>query len=408
MPDREQPQRARSDGSMRNIVALGIVSLLTDASSELVYPVLPLFLANVLGAPVAVIGVIESIAEATSSLMRPVSGWISDRVGKRRPLVLLGYGLSNVMKPLLAITASWPAVLLLRFADRLGKGVRTAPRDALIADSAPAGARGRAFGLHRALDTLGAAIGPLTAWVVLTLVPNGYRTIFLLSAIPGTLAIGVLLFAVREKVPHHVGPDASPDPPAPLRQALGLPFMVFTACAAVFALGNSSDALLILRAQDLGMRAALIPLAYFVFNIVGASLSTHIGDVSDRVGRRVVLTAGYALFGLVYAGFALARASWAPWLLFGLYGVPYAMTEGMARAFVVDLVGTTRRATAVGAFTFATGLAALPASAVAGLLWDSVSHPAPFWLGASLMLLAAAGLAMSARYLTLAEETAAA
>ncbi len=374
-------------GSMRNVRALGIVSLLTDASSEAIYPVLPLFLVNVLGAPVSVIGVIESLAEATASLTRVFSGWLSDRVGRRRPLVLLGYSLSNLVKPALALVPSWPSVLALRVTDRLGKGIRTAPRDALIADSAEEGERGAAFGLHRALDTVGAAIGPLTAWLVLTLVPNGYRLIFLLSAIPGVAAILVVIFAVRERRP--VAPPAEHAPPLRLK-GLGRPFAVFAAVSAIFALGNSSDAMLVLRAQDLGAPAALVPLMYFVFNVVAASLATRFGRRSDRVGRRRVIIAGFALYGVVYAGFAAASHPWSPWLLFAAYGIPYALTEGMTRAFVVDLVPDHLRATAIGGYTFVLGLAALPSSAMAGVLWDTVSHRAPFALSAALMVAAAA------------------
>jgi MFS family permease len=380
-------------GVPRNVKALGAVSLLTDASSEMVYPVLPLFLANVLGAPVTAIGFIESIAEATASFLKVFSGWLSDRVGRRRPLIALGYSISNAAKPLLAITASWPAVLLLRFADRFGKGVRTAPRDALIADSGAAAQRGRDFGFHRALDTLGAAIGPLTAWAILSLVPDGYRTVFWVSAIPGTLAIVVVFAVVREAGARRDGAAAGcgpapASPPFRLRH-LGRPFAFFTAASAVFALGNSSDALLILRAQDVGAAAAVIPLMYFVFNVVGAAAATPLGALSDRLGRKCMLAAGFLGYALIYAGFALAGGTTAVWLLFALYGVPYAATEGMARAFVCDLVPAGVRATAVGGYTFALGLAALPASAVAGLLWDTAGHAAPFALSAALMAAAA-------------------
>jgi len=379
--------------SLRNVRALGVVSLLTDASSEAIYPVLPLFLSNVLGAPATVIGLIESLAEATSSITRVFSGWLSDRFGQRRPLVLLGYSLSNLVKPAFALVPAWPWVLALRVTDRLGKGIRTAPRDALIADSSTAEKRGAAFGLHRALDTVGAAIGPLVAWLVLTLSPGGYRTIFLLSAIPGVAAIFVVLFAVRERLPRRGAPAAGVRiaPAAPWRlRGLGRRFAVFAAISALFALGNSSDAMLILRAQDLGTPVALVPLMYCVFNLVAASLASAFGRRSDRVGRRRTILAGFALYALVYAGFALATRHWAPWLLFAAYGVPYALTEGMTRAFVVDLVPETLRATALGAYTFLLGLAALPASALAGVLWDTVSHSAPFVLSASLMAVAAA------------------
>lgn len=376
----------------RNVAVLGIVSLLTDVSTEMITPVLPLFLVNVLHAPVAAIGLLESVAAGTASLSTVFSGWLSDRVGRRRPLISIGYTLSNIIKPLLALTNTWPAVMLLRFSDRLGKGIRTAPRDALIADSGTAESRGRDFGVHRALDTLGAALGPLTAWVILTLVPQGYRLVFLVSAIPGTLAILVVLFAVREV---RAGKSAGPKVRSALRlKGLGRPFVVFAAISAVFALGNSSDALLILRAQDVGTIAALVPLMYFVYNTVGAILLGPFGSLSDRVSRKQMIALGFAGYALVYAGFALAHHSISIWLLFAAYGVPYALTEALTRAYVVDLVDPKVRATAVGGYTFVLGLAALPASLVGGLLWDQVSHAAPFWFASALMIAAAAALAI--------------
>lgn len=370
---------------------MGLVSLLTDASSEMVYPVLPLFLANVLGAPVAVIGLIESLAEAAASFMKVGSGWLSDRVGRRKPLIALGYTMSNLAKPFLALSASWPAVLALRLSDRLGKGVRTAPRDALIAESALDGQRGRSFGVHRALDTIGAAIGPFVAWGVLTLAPDAYRTIFLISAIPGTLAILVVIFAVRD-TGHR---DGSPSGGAPSFRDFSRPLAVFTAISAVFALANSSDAMLILRAQDLGATASVIPLMYVVFNIGGAMLAGPLGALSDRVGRRRLLVFGFAGYALVYLGFALARSAISPWLLFALYGIPYAATEGMTRAYVCDLATPRSRGTVLGAYTFVLGLAALPSSTLAGILWDSVSHSAPFFVSAALMASAAVALALA-------------
>lgn len=373
---------------------MGIVSLLTDASSEMVYPILPLFLVNVLGAPVSAIGLIESLAEATASFMKVGSGWLSDHVGRRKPLIAVGYTLSNLVKPVIALTASWPAVLALRVTDRLGKGVRTAPRDALIAESATEGQRGRAFGVHRALDTLGAAIGPFVAWAVLTLKPGSYRTIFLISAIPGTLAILFVLFAVRDTGKgRHADKGAAADRGSRISfRDFSAPLVAFTAISFVFGVANSSDAMLILRAQDLGARAALIPLMYVVFNVVGALLAAPLGARSDSVGRRRLLVFGFTGYAVVYLGFALAGSAAAPWLLFALYGIPYAATEGMTRAYVCDLAGPERRATVLGGYTFVLGIAALPASTMAGLLWDRVSHAAPFFVSAALMGVSAIAL----------------
>lgn len=388
----EEPSTTRTS---RNVRVMGIVSLLTDASSEMVYPILPLFLANVLGAPVAAIGLIESLAEAAASFMKLGSGWLSDRVGRRKPLVAAGYTMSNLVKPIIALTASWPAVLALRITDRLGKGIRTAPRDALIAESSTPENRGRSFGVHRALDTLGAAIGPFVAWAVLSMDSGAYRKVFVISAIPGVLAILVVLFAVRD-----VGKKraAKADTTRLSFKGFSKPLVAFIVISFFFGLANSSDAMLILRAQDLGARAALIPLMYVVFNVVGALLATPFGVRSDRVGRRRLLVFGFAGYALVYLGFALANSAVAPWLLFGLYGIPYAATEGMTRAYVCDLAGPERRGTVLGTYTFVLGLAALPSSTLAGVLWDTVSHAAPFAFSAALMGAAALALLIAGRW----------
>jgi MFS family permease len=401
VPSPSNSDRARAPRVPPNVRAMGLVSLLTDASSEMVYPVLPLFLANVLGAPASAIGLVESLAEATAAFMKIASGWLSDRVGRRKPLIALGYTLSNLAKPLLALSASWPAVLVLRVSDRFGKGVRTAPRDALIAESADPAVRGRAFGVHRALDTLGAAIGPFVAWLVLTLSPHAYRTVFLVSALPGTLAVLLVLAFVRD-----VGRRERTGGAVPVSfRGMSRPLVAFTAISGVFALANSSDALLILRAQDLGANAALIPLMYVAINLVGAALAGPFGAHSDPIGRRRMIVFGFAGYALVYLGFALARSSAAPWLLFALYGIPYAATEGMTRAYVCDLAGPERRGTVLGAYTFVLGAAALPSSTLAGVLWDTVSHATPFAVSAALMALAALALAASGGWLDRAQKS---
>jgi MFS family permease len=369
----------------RNVVIAGVVSLLTDISSEMIVPVLPLFLTLVLGAPVAAVGLIEGVAESTASVLRVFSGWLSDRSGKRKPLILVGYGLSNLTKPLLALAGAWPHVLALRFADRFGKGIRTAPRDALIADSVDASVRGRAFGFHRTMDTTGAAIGPLLAAGTLALTSSGGnptgnpRAVFWLASVPGIAAILVGWLFLRDRA---VPPKDSAAPRLGFRD-LGRPFALFTAIATLFAIGNSSDAFLILRAQNVGMAVAAIPLAYFAFNTLYALLATPAGILSDRWGRRPLLAAGYAIFAVVYAGFAIAPNAAVAAALFLLYGAYYALTDGVARALVADLVPTSLRATAMGTFATATGLALLPASLIAGFLWQSVAPSAPFVYGAA-------------------------
>jgi len=372
------PARRRVVGG--NVLTSGLVSFFTDISSEMIVPVLPLFLTVTLRAPVAAVGLIEGVAESTASILRVFAGWLSDRAGRRKPLVVAGYALSNLTKPLLAVAGAWPHVLAVRFVDRFGKGVRGAPRDALIADSVGPEHRGLAFGFHRAMDTAGAALGPLLAFAVLALLPENYRAVFWIATVPGAIAILVAVLFLRD-VPRRPGA-------ARLDRlsfaGLGRPFMLFTLVATVFAVGNSSDAFLILRAKNLGLPVTAIPLIYFAFNVVYALLSTPAGALSDRLGRRRMLALGYAVFACVYLGFALVGGPSARWTvpaLFLVYGVYYALTEGIQRAFVVDLVPAELRATALGTFAMATGLALLPASVIAGRLWDRVGPAAPFYYG---------------------------
>lgn len=369
----------------RNVIAAGMVSLFTDISSEMIVPVLPLFLTMVLGAPVAAVGLIEGVAESTASVLRVFAGWLSDRSGRRKPLILLGYGLSNLTKPLLALSAAWPQVLAIRFLDRAGKGIRGAPRDALLADSVAPSVRGRAFGFHRSMDTTGAAIGPLLAAATLALTGGNPRAVFWLAAIPGLVAIAIAVAFLRDRP---VPPKDATAPRLGFRD-LGRPFALFTGVAFVFSLGNSSDAFLILRAQDVGMPVAVIPLAYFAFNTLYAVFATPAGILSDRIGRRPLLATGFAVFALVYAGFAVAPSAIAAGGLFLVYGLYYALTDGVARALVADLVPSSLRATAMGTFSTATGLALLPASVIAGVLWQSVGPWAPFAYGAVTASLAA-------------------
>jgi MFS family permease len=365
----------------RNVLALGWVSFANDAASELAYPVVPLFLTVTLGAPVAVVGLIEGIAEGIAVGLRGLSGWLSDRWGERRlPWVTGGYAGSAGGRVVIAAAPAWGWVLAGRVVDRLGKGARTAPRDALIRDSTPAPLLGAAFGYHRALDTAGAVVGPLTA-VVLLWIGLSFRNVLWIAVVPGFAAL-LLLRAVREAPPREREAAVS-TAAGPLPRAFWLALGIWV----VFSLGNSSDVFLLLRAKNLGLGATLVVLAYAAYNVVYASLSWPLGALSDR-GRERVLGAGLVVFALVYLGFAVAPGSWAVWPLFALYGAYIAATDGVARAWVADRVPGRAIGTAYGVFSAATGAALLAASIAAGLLWSHVSPAAPFVLGASAAALA--------------------
>lgn len=367
----------------RNVFFLGLTSLFTDISSEMIYPLIPIFLTTVLGAPVAIVGLIEGIAESTASVLKAYSGWLSDRLNKRKALTLTGYGLAAAGKPLLALSFVWPQVLFARFIDRVGKGIRTSPRDALIADSSLKKEYGKSFGFHRAMDTAGAAIGPLIAFAVLPLLHNNFRLYFSLAIIPA--AIGVIVLALFVKETTH---SVNGDKPKFDLKLFDRRFKLFLLVVLVFTLGNSSDAFLILRAKNLGIAVVFIPLVYFVFNSVYAIFSTPIGALSDRVGRKVVILTGFIIYSLVYLGFAIAKQPLTVWLLFAGYGFYYAFTEGIFKAFTADLVAPNLRGTAYGLLNMALGIALFPASLGAGWLWQKVSPSAPFFFGATMSLLA--------------------
>ena len=373
-------------GINRNIVALGFTSLFTDVSTEMIIPVLPLFVTGTLRASVASLGVIEGVAESTAALLRLASGWLSDRIGRRKPFLIFGYGLSTVSKAAMALAASWPAILALRFSDRVGKGLRNPPRDALIADSVEPRHLGRAFGFHRALDTVGAAIGPVVAFALLSLYPGDYRRIFVVSALPAVLALLVLALWVR--APRHVAAGAGRS----LRQGareLGAPFYRFLAVAGLFSLASSSTAFLILLASRAGIASGRVPLLYLLYNLVYAALAWPVGTLSDRVGRRPMLLAAYLVFAALYG--ALAWRAEAAMVIagFALLGVHSALLEGSQRSMVGDLAPAQSRATAFGLYYTVVGAALLPASALAGWLWDRLGARAMFTLDAALALAAA-------------------
>lgn len=356
------------------------------------YPLIPLFLTQTLGASMPVLGVIEGLAEATASILKGISGWVSDRAGRRRPLVIGGYGLAAVTKPLLALAAGWPLVLLARVLDRFGKGVRGTPRDALIADSSQETLRGRAFGFHRSADQTGAVLGPLLALPLLSLFHQDYRAVFVAAFIPAAIGVA-MLFAVRET---GQGRTAARPPAFRLRQAQPR-FRRFLGVMLLFTLGNSSDVFLIVRARQIGLTPQQIVLLFAAFNLTYVLSAYPAGVISDRIGRRSVLVAGLGIFALVYLGFSLTAAPLGISALFLIYGLYQGLTDGTSRAFVVDLAPPEHRATALGFYSMATGLATFLASAVGGLLWQWRGAPATFLYGA--VLAAAAALLLAARRL---------
>jgi MFS family permease len=387
----------------RNLLAVSLTSFFTDISSEMIFHLLPLFLANVLGAATSVIGLIEGIAESTASLSRLFSGWLSDRLGKRKGLTVLGYSLSAISKPLFLAANSWPIVLLLRFSDRLGKGIRTAPRDALVADSIRAEQRGAGFGLHRAADTAGATIGLVIAALVtyaagasaLTLSAGTFHLIVVLSIVPAVLGVLSLVLLAREVRPTASAASRAGAETVQPASRLSPRLMGFLVVVTLFTLGNSSDSFLVLRAQNRGLSIFEVMLALVVFNLVYTLLSLPAGRRSDKVGRARVILAGWAVYGVVYLGFALAGASWQIWPLYALYGLYYAMVEGTARAYIADLAPTETRGTAYGVYNAAVGIMAFPASFIAGILWqgalgwEGFGPSAPFFFGAIVAVAAA-------------------
>jgi MFS family permease len=390
-----QDQSLRAAPLHPTVRALGIVSLLNDLSSEVAVRTLPLFLANVLGVRASIIGLIEGIAESTATLLKLVSGHISDRIGKKKVLTLWGYGLSNLTKPLLYFAGSWTIILLVRFLDRVGKGVRTAPRDALIADVTLTENRGRAFGFNRAMDKAGGFIGLLLAATVLyaterdavTLTWETYQWLVLLAVVPGLAAVAIIAKWVEDQAAAPVKVSARL-----LWSELGGRFWAFIAIVTVFTLGNSSDAFLMLRAQTVGLTLLEIFLVIAVFNLVISATSTKGGALSDRFGRRNLIVVGWLIYAAIYLGLAFASSAWHMWALYAGYGLYYGAFQGASSALIADLVPQHLRGTAYGIFNGALGVVAFPASLIAGILWDWYGPAAPFLFGAGVSLLAVIGL----------------
>jgi MFS family permease len=406
--------RGKIWGLDRNVFWAGVSSFFMDVSSEMVYSLVPIFLSSVLNVNKAVIGVIEGIAESTASTLKMVAGWLSDKLGKRKPLMLFGYSVSTLSRPLLALASGWGMVLGSRFVDRFGKGVRTAPRDAIVADSCEKKELGRSFGFHRAMDQFGAVLGPGIAALVLFWRPGGYRTVFWISLVPGALCVLVIALFIKERrrtatteaasggsgeagAPGAVEtPGAANRPcvaavdakPTGRGRRLRGPLLAYLLVTGVFALGNSSDAFLILRASDLSVATPLIPVLYLVFNFVYAGLSIPAGLLADRIGRRVLALIGFTVFAGAYAWMALAKSQAAVWGIFAVYGVYMGIADGNGRALLAEFSSGGRHGTAFGAYHMVVGLGALPASIIAGQLWDHVSPAAPFWMGAGAAVLA--------------------
>jgi MFS family permease len=381
---------------MFNVIILGIASFLTDVSTEMVYPLLPLYLTSArIGATPVIVGLIEGFAESTASLVRVFSGAWSDHIRQRKPIAILGYASSTVGKFFLYVSLSWQIVFLGRFADRFGKGIRTAPRDALIADSSDAKKRGAAFGLHRALDTAGATLGVILAYFLFVSRRDGFNDIFLLSLIPAALGV-VALFFVREKIkPRRLAGTDAQEPwwrnVGPRWRSLDRRLKIFLVIVFVFALGNSSNAFLLLRANDLKFDDATVILMYLVYNAVYAVGAYPLGRLSDRIGRKTLLVMGYLTYGIVYIGFAVASPLQL-WGLFATYGVYVALTEGVEKALVSDIAPEDLRATLIGLHATFVGVGLLPASVLAGFLWNMFGAPAPFYFGGAMGLLAAGAL----------------
>jgi MFS family permease len=380
-----------------NIFFLGLTSLLNDISSELIFTLLPIVLTNLLGASTVIVGLIGGISGSADALFRIVSGWLSDKIGKRKNLAVIGYAISTVFKPFMYLASSWGAVTGIRLSDRIGKGIRNAPRDALVADSVSSQERGRAFGLQRALDTSGSVIGLAIAALIIYLVQGTdkslelptYQWMVIVGIIPGILGTLVILLLVRE----------AKKPKTELAKiavkrggAFSTRFKIYLVIVGIFTLGNTSDFFVILRAQNLGNSLIYVALILVMFNLIYAFAATPAGILSDRLGRRKLIISGWLIYAAVYVGFALADAPWHIWVLFAAYGVYYGMVEGVSRAFVADLVPAEKRGTAYGWYYGVLSIALLPASLIAGWMWSAISPAATFYFGAGLAFLAAMGI----------------
>lgn len=368
------------------MILLGIVSLLNDTASEMIYPLLPVFLTVTLGATPLVVGLIEGAADGLASILKLWAGAFSDRVRRRKPLIVAGYALATASRALISVAGVWGTVLSARLIDRTGKGIRSAPRDAMIAEVTPPEDRGRAFGFHRALDHTGAIAGPLIALVLLGWLHVSTRQLFLIAVIPGAIAVVLLIFGLREAT---VSPILTAAPPVSARAPLGKPFRRAIVAIGLFSLANSSDAFLILQAHAAGVRTAMLPLLWAAHHVIKSTLSTYAGALSDRIGRRAMISTGWMLYAVTYLAFPFANTLALFFALFVFYALPFTLTEGAERALIADLVPADARGRSFGIYYLTTGLGVLAGSAIFGLLFQYVSPLAAFSTGAALALSAA-------------------
>lgn len=376
-------QHKKIMGLERNIFFVGMTSFLTDTTTKMIYAVMPMFLLT-LGATKTELSLIEGIAESTASVLKALSGWWSDKIGKNKPFMIVGYAFTAILSPIFAFTVSPLQVLVVRFTERVGKGIRTAPRDSLIAGSAGDDAKGKSFGFHKAMDNSGAVVGPLLAFAILALFPGDYRKVFIFAALPGMIGLATLILFVKEAKKEKselLGRIHYKD--------FSKKYYLFLGIVFIFTLGNSTDALLLVKASDIGFEAALIPLIYLLFNSVSVLFAIPAGMLSDKIGRERLIIFGYLLYSAIYYGFGRTDSKVTVILLFALYGLYSATTDGIQKALVSDLIDKQRRGTGLGLYNCILGMTLLPASVIAGLLYDKIDNSAPFYFGAAMSLIAA-------------------
>lgn len=370
-------------GVERNIFFTGITSFLTDTTTKMIYSIMPLFLMSI-GASKTEVSLIEGIAESTSSVLKAVSGWWSDKIGKNKPFMIIGYGFTAILSPLFSIVASPLQVLVIRFSERVGKGIRTAPRDSLVAGSSSDSEKGKNFGFHKAMDNSGAIVGPLFAFIILSVFPSDYRKVFIFSALPGILGLITIIFFVKEA---KKSKDALPKKIT--FKDFSYKYYMFLGIAFVFTLGNSTDALLLVKANDIGIKALFIPIVYLIFNSVSVIFAIPMGILSDKFGRERLIIFGYLLYSMIYFGFGRITNKILVISLFVLYGLYSAATDGVQKALVSDLIDKNKKGTGLGIYNSLIGITLLPASLIAGVLYDKVNNSAPFYLGSAIALIAA-------------------